>query len=204
MTLLEEYFRKTRGIATLPETNIAPEKMAPQTEINVPTINFQGLFLTVSGRVLYSQEHVVMRILAKRNPKACWKLLTHWNLSCFSSCEIQATRYRHLTRIFVWCPRDGWGVKMVVMVWFWREANHFYNHVSNEKKPSCLEYIGIMLCSYMVIIIKHYKDPYCWTMSIFWECIKVGACDRYKWSDTVTLLSLGWNNPSYPFIFGHL
>lgn len=142
MTLLEEYFRKIRGIATLPETNIAPEKMAPQTEINVPTINFQGLFLTVSGRVLYSQEHVVMRILAKRNPKACWKLLTHWNLSCFSSCEIQATRYRHLTRIFVWCPRDGWGVKMVVMVWFWREANHLYNHVSNEKKPSCLEYIG--------------------------------------------------------------
>ena len=27
-------------------------KMAPQTEINLPTINFQGLFLTVSGRVL--------------------------------------------------------------------------------------------------------------------------------------------------------
>ena len=24
---------------------------------------------------------------------------------------------------------------------------------------------------------------------------KVGPCDRYKWSDTVTLLSLGWKKP---------
>ena len=60
------------------------------------------------------------------------------NLSRCSSCEFQATRYRHLTRIFVWCPRDGKGVRMFVMVWFWREANHLYNHVSDNLISCCM------------------------------------------------------------------
>ena len=39
------------SISTLPETNIAPQKMASQKEMSIPNINFQRLWLLVSGKV---------------------------------------------------------------------------------------------------------------------------------------------------------
>ena len=74
--------------STLPETSIAPQnkKKVSQKESNLPTINFQGLLLLVSGRV-YKLSRVENSKVSSVPARNCWTLQTWKWAAAMERCQ---------------------------------------------------------------------------------------------------------------------